>query len=77
MDEIPEWQKRLESAIAKNVQQRTVKSKLRAEMAERRAYGKASYHAARLAKAKALIDAKVEAGELERLPGGLIREVKR
>lgn len=51
-EEIPEWQKRLESAIAAYTLKRTEKNKLRAEMAERRAYGKAMQHAARLARSR-------------------------
>jgi hypothetical protein len=49
-DLVAELNERLDQAIAKNVQKRTARTKERAEMAERRLHGKASYHAAKLAK---------------------------
>jgi len=78
-EEIPEWQRRLEAAVAKNVQRRSVKSKERAEFAERRAYGLVQRYAAKTArlKAQAAIDARVAAGELIRLPGGHVIEAER
>ena len=48
-EEIPEWQKRLESTMAAYVLKRTKRNKERAEMAERRAYGLMQRHAAKLA----------------------------
>lgn len=50
---IPEWQRRLEAAVAKNVQRRSIKSKERAEFAERRAYGLVQRYAAKTARAQA------------------------
>lgn len=47
---IPEWQRRLESAVAEHVRKRTAKSKRRAELAERRAYGLMMRHAAKLSR---------------------------
>jgi uncharacterized protein YpuA (DUF1002 family) len=49
-EEIPEWQKRLESQMAAYVLKRTKRNKERAQMAERRAYGLMQRHAAKLAR---------------------------
>lgn len=49
-DEIPEWQRRLESAMAQYVKKRTAKTRERAQMAENRAYGLAQRHARKLAR---------------------------
>lgn len=49
-DEIPEWQQRLESAMAAYVLKRTRRTKERAEFAERRAYGLAQRHARKAAR---------------------------
>jgi hypothetical protein len=75
-DEEREWQERLRAAVEATLRKRASRARFRAERTEARRYGKAAYHAAKLARAQALIDAKVEAGELERLPNGMIRKVE-
>jgi hypothetical protein len=49
-EEIPQWQKRLEDAVAAYTLKRTKRNRIRMELAERRAYGLMMRHAAKIAR---------------------------
>lgn len=53
MTEIERAQERFESAVAKHAKARTERTRLRAEMAERRLYGLQQRHCAKLARNRA------------------------